>query len=154
MLIMSCFLFYFSDCQKKDGIVAVIANITDNATFHIQLNETHDFMKIVLHRMTEEMNEERVLQLYTHESDIRIYEYDSSYRRRFSANITIEGITKDIFITLSAVEVADAGFFIAEMRHPESIRKCFTLYVLGERHKNIHKYTRGSHKVLIKAIAS
>lgn len=140
-------VFYFADCQKKDDIVAVIANITGNAKFHIQSNETDHFMDIVLYRMYQKMNEERIAMLHGLYSDIDIFELDPAYRSRFSANVTIEDAKKmDILITLSAVEVADAGVYMAEMRYPRSLRKCFTLYALGEGHKNIHLKRRAGIK--------
>lgn len=63
-----------------------------------------------------------------------ILAHDPTYEDRVLTNVFGEGFNiTDVFVTLTDVDVTDAGTYLAEMKY-SNVQKCFTLYILGESH--------------------
>ena len=114
--------------------------MSDNATFHIQTNESYFLHRIEVFRSFKDIS--RIIyeiHNFNHFSefdpqDVYVLPYDKQYQdRALCVSGNVSGSLQTLYLTLTDIQPSDNGTYIIQSRYADNIQMYYILYVLGKK---------------------
>ena len=123
--------YFLSDCGA-DQTLPVYVNISDNATFHIQTNESQSIHTIEVLRSFSSIRR-RIFLLHSLDwRRILRLPFDGQYQDRvLSVTVNVTAGLRILYLTIADIQPDDNGTYIIQTRRGNET--CFIVYVLGKK---------------------